>query len=518
MSSTTRRSSPEPADPATSQPLASLTSPPRPPRTADDIDSPSTTQAPVPEHQATQAPVPEHRAAFRLLDLPDELKLLVVTLVDMRDPSPTFPSGPSSELLALSATSRFFHTVCQPLKWRSVNFVPDNVLRPRAYRKKRDMRALEHILRTRADQQQPLPVVALSVSDLSADNDELWDLDDEDELPKEEAALARVIERVAASSLQVLFLKGMELHRDLGDSILRAIAASPKLSALRCNQVDFYPDEPRCVRDFGQLDHIKTLQIMHSDPEISELVSKCPSIDSLLLWPSIRRVGRHMPAVKSFLPHLRNLSLDSVHEARAFRAIADEIIRLSDSGVDLPLEELFLEGPCVPEDLDVLVQAIGRLPSLRRLALYQAQEPKPALVADLAQAAPQLEALTLVAGDCQEAVVWPAPLDDYLTQLAKFTKLRFFAWDRLSPRGPLEQDRRAVRQLQVEYATLSRLGGACKSLREAVCITSDVSEGSSGFFATYTREKGSRVRIAVKQKTVNDFLIAYDRWIKVAED
>lgn len=69
------------------------------------------------------------------------------------------------------------------------------------------------------------------------------------------------------------------------------------------------------------------------------------------------------------------------------------------------------------------------------------------------------------------------PQDDYLTQLAKFTKLRFYAWDRLSPRGPLEQDRRTVRQLQVEYATLSRLGGVCKSLKEAVCITSDVSEG-----------------------------------------
>ncbi|GAA5834820.1 hypothetical protein JCM9279_007118 [Rhodotorula babjevae] len=497
-----------PADPATASQPAASPPPPPPPRTDDNIASTSTTQAPTFE---------EH-AVFRLLDLPDELKLHVAHLVDERDPSPTFPSGPSAELLALSATSRFFHAVCKPLVWRSVNFVPDSVLRPRAYRKKRDMRALEALLRTRADQQQPLPVVALSVADLSADNDELFDLSDEDELPKEEAALARVIERLAASSLQVLFLKGMELHRDLGDSILRAIAASPKMSALRCNQVDFYPDEPRCVRDFGQLDHIRTLQIMHSDPEISELVAKCPRLDSLLLWPSLRRVGRHMPAIKTFLPHLRNLSLDSVHEARAFRVITDEILRLSDAGVDLPLEELFLEGPCVPDDLAILVQAIGRLPSLRRLALYQAQDPKPALVADLAQAAPQLEALTLVAGDCQEPELWPAPLDDYLTQLAKFTRLRFFAWDRYSPRGPLEQDQRAVRQLQVEYATLSRLGGVCKSLQEAVCITSDVSEGSSGYFATYTREKGARVRIAVKHKTVNDFLISYDRWIKVEED
>lgn len=84
--------------------------------------------------------------------------------------------------------------------------------------------------------------------------------------------------------------------------------------------------------------------------------------------------------------------------------------RLSDTGAALPLEELFLEGPCVPEDLAVLVDAIARLPALRRLALYQVHEPKPALVADLARAAPQVEALTLVAGDCQEAVEWAAPL------------------------------------------------------------------------------------------------------------
>jgi len=257
MSTTTPSSPTAPASPTNAQPAAS--SPLPPPRTADDdIDSGTT----------TQAPEPEQHAVFRLLDLPDELKLHVVHLVDERDPSPTFPSGPSSELLNLSATSRFFHSVCKPLVWRSVNFVPDSVLRPRAYRKKRDMRALEALLRTRADQQQALPVVALSVSDLSADNDELFDLNDEDELPKEEAALARIIERLAESSLQVLFLKGMELHRDLGDTILRAIAASPRMSALRCNQVDFYPDEPRCVRDFGSLDHIRTLQIMHSDPEI----------------------------------------------------------------------------------------------------------------------------------------------------------------------------------------------------------------------------------------------------------
>lgn len=306
--------------------------------------SASVAASPPPPADMCTTPTP-----FRLLDLPDELKLAVVAFVDERDPSPTFPSGPSTELLALSATSRWFHAVCRPLIWRSLRFVPDNVLRPVHYRRKRDMRALRHLVETRARQGAPLPIVALSVADLSADNEDLYDEGAVDELPDEEKACVQVIQHLARSSLQVLFLKGMELHRDLGEAILRAIAASPKLSALRFNQVDFFPFEPHVVHEFGPLPHVKTLQIMHSDPEIvrllpppprncpqlthaddprtqSGLVSKCPNVDSLLLWPSLRRVGRHMDAVKGLLPHLRNLSLDSVREAHAFRVIADEII------------------------------------------------------------------------------------------------------------------------------------------------------------------------------------------------
>ncbi|BGP38342.1 hypothetical protein JCM10450v2_002290 [Rhodotorula kratochvilovae] len=454
--------------------------------------------------------------AFRLLDLPDELQLLIVHAVDERDPSPTFPCGPSSDLLALSQTSTWFHTVCRPLIWRSIRYTPASPFRPPDYRERRNLSALWEILHARAAQQNPLPILCLSVSEL---NDEEEDLVDEDNpgLHEDESALVALVEALAASSLQVLFLKQMEIHQWRGARLLEAIAASPRLSALRFNQVDFYPQNPGVVLSFGTLQHIKTLQIMHSDPEIFDLVDKCPNVDSLLLWPSLRRIGKRIEAIKGLLPHLRNLSLDSVREAKAFRVIADEIIRLADAGTDLPLEELFLEGPCTAADLAVLVTALARLPALRRLALYQIHKPMPALVADLAAAAPQLRALTLVAGDCQEAVEWSAPLDDYLTQLSKFPSLRFFAWDRQSPRGVGEEDRRAVRQSQIEYATLSRLGGACRGLREAVCITSDVSEGSTGYFARYTPEKG-KLRIHVKQQTVNDFLIGYDRWVQVEED
>lgn len=69
--------------------------------------------------------------------------------------------------------------------------------------------------------------------------------------------------------------------------------------------------------------------------------------------------------------------------------------RLSDLGTNLPLEELFLEGPVQPEDFAVLLAAIARLPHLKRLALYQVRNPKPALFEDLATAAPGLTALTV---------------------------------------------------------------------------------------------------------------------------
>lgn len=84
--------------------------------------------------------------------------------------------------------------------------------------------------------------------------------------------------------------------------------------------------------------------------------------------------------------------------------------RLTDLGMTLPLEELFLEGPVQPDDFAQLLTAIGLLPNLKRLALYQTRNPKPALLDDLARAAPQLTALVIVAGDSQEAVEWPMPL------------------------------------------------------------------------------------------------------------
>lgn len=83
--------------------------------------------------------------------------------------------------------------------------------------------------------------------------------------------------------------------------------------------------------------------------------------------------------------------------------------RLSADGQDLPLTELFLEGPQPVADRTFLLDALSKT-NLKRLALYQIQMAKPQLFSEIATALPQLEALTIVQGDCSGAVLWPAPL------------------------------------------------------------------------------------------------------------
>ncbi|GAA5998692.1 uncharacterized protein JCM10292_007163 [Rhodotorula paludigena] len=476
----------------------------------------------------------ERVGVFRLTDLPDEIQLVVVQHVDERDPSPTFPRGPSRELLNLSRTSRFFHGVCSPLIWRSVHYRHDDVrnrYRAIPVRKHRDLATLQLLLRWRRDQGRPLPILCFSVQEILVDE---YDYGLEPE-PHDALfhAFLDVISILSQSGLQVLFLKELEIPHARGLDLIRYISSSPTISAVRVNQVDFWPRRsarPLVEAAQDPLPHIKTLQIMHSDPCFSDLISRCPNIDSLLLWPSTRRLGEHTETIKRLLPHLRNLSLDAVHEAEVFRSIADELLRLYEAGAYLPLEELFLEGPSQRADLSVLLSALSRLPCLRRLALYQLLDASPAVVADVVEAVPAVEALTLVHGDCQSAEEWPAPLDAYLPLLAKLTHLRFFAWDRRTPQpssprsaSPLLLLARGaaverVKQNRLEFETLSQLARACKSLREGVCITQDVSEGTTGFFARFEPDEKRRVRITVNKKVVQDFLISYDRWIKVEED
>jgi hypothetical protein len=98
---------------------------------------------------------------------------------------------------------------------------------------------------------------------------------------------------------------------------------------------------------------------------------------------------------------------------------------------------------------------------------------------------------------------------EYTAVLERFKHLAFFAWDRRAPRasvpaaaalvGETEADAAARLQrmvstarLKAEYDSLSALGRAVPSLREAVAITQDVSEGEKRDRKGATHPGGAR--------------------------
>ncbi|GAA6061650.1 hypothetical protein JCM10212_002527 [Sporobolomyces blumeae] len=470
-------------------------------------------------------------SAFRLTDLPHEVLLTIVKAVDEREPSPTFPRGPGDDLLNLSFTNRWFRSICRPLIWTSIRYKPTLPgPRPNGYREARSLRALNDLLDGPGES---IKVQHLSV-ELSVDF--LLALQDDDEPVDEPVELVRLVKRLANRGLQVLFLKDLEFVRQEAVDLLTTIATAPRLSALRFNQVEFQYLPKDFIGDLPRLDQVRTLQIMHGSAQLLNLVPKVPNLDSLLLWPSSRRLGVWSETIKSLLPRLRLLSMDSVRDPSTFRDLADEISRLAAQrfAEPLPLEELFLEGPLSASDRSVLVASLANLPSLRRLALYQAQNPTPTLLNEIYAARPDLDSLTIVAGNCDGSVHWPCPLDEYLPSLSQFRNLRFFASDRL-PRPeeasaqlsvPLEDEstnpsqrrrERARARAELEFESFSKLVRACPSLQEAVAIDQDVSEGTSGYFASFQKEKG-KTRIRQKMQTANDFLVSYERWVRVIED
>jgi len=104
--------------------------------------------------------------------------------------------------------------------------------------------------------------------------------------------------------------------------------------------------------------------------------------------------------------------MDSVRDPSAFRELSEEFTRLASQryAEPLPLEELFLEGPMSEVDRSTLIASLVHLPSLRRLALYQARRPTPTLYNEIYQARPDLKSLTIVGGDCDGSILFPAPL------------------------------------------------------------------------------------------------------------
>lgn len=226
------------------------------------------------EHQEWSGP------PFPLLDCPQEIILQIVARLDERLDNSTFPSGPSTELIRLSETNHFFHSVCRPLIWRSANVgavspQPGAILRPPEYTERRGLRALrqliieasEHMDHESAQEEQwspgPLPLKAFSfiAPEYGYDDDEVATEEDEQELH----ALLDIIRLLGNSDLQVLFLHRVELKQKLAEPLLEAILRLPKLSALRLNQVEL-KGKMEFLKTIDSLPNLRTLQIMHSSP------------------------------------------------------------------------------------------------------------------------------------------------------------------------------------------------------------------------------------------------------------
>ena len=118
------------------------------------------------------------------------------------------------------------------------------------------------------------------------------------------------------------------------------------------------------------------------------LTRLAPNLESLLLWPASRRLGPLGDDIASKMGQLRNLSIDAVHEPAVFSLFANAIDALAAKHEYIPLDELFLEGPQVPVERDVLIAALAQT-SVKRLALYHLRKATPALVESIVSACPQ---------------------------------------------------------------------------------------------------------------------------------
>ena len=207
------------------------TPPPRPP----------TFLLPLPPRATQSRPRPgtgHPPDSFRWLGLPEELKLLVVRNVDHRIPTFDWPEPPTSAILALSSTSRWFYHVCKPLVWMVVKFQAGHALEPH-----RNLQAFEAILKHHEQQKSPLPVKTLVIGGLDhKDVDPTLQPMPFVEYAAEGAALARVVDKLASKSLEVLSVTAVKLEWAQGETLLRASRTAPRLSVLRLKHVEVWQD------------------------------------------------------------------------------------------------------------------------------------------------------------------------------------------------------------------------------------------------------------------------------------
>lgn len=309
------------------------------------------TRSTRPSPPASSSPAHEDAALFRLLDLPSELVLQIIGHAAYRPATELFPEGPSSELLALSATSTLFNEFCRPHVWRAISYAPikRDLVRPAEFRQKRNLRALRVLQQTRA-----IPIEFLQATHPSGARG-----DDEEDVEAEQEAFVEIIEQLTREGLRVLFLKKVHLvgpAKLLGDRLVRAIAVSDSLTAVRFNQVE--AGNAKVYVNLQPMPNLKTLQIMHgarslaslapsqleaggpaadtSNPQL-EFARLGPNLESLLIWPERRQFGTLMPVIVGLLPSLRFLSMDAVAEPACFGELTAELeVRLSRTAVTCP--------------------------------------------------------------------------------------------------------------------------------------------------------------------------------------
>ncbi|KAK4058417.1 hypothetical protein OIO90_000575 [Microbotryomycetes sp. JL221] len=323
--------------------------------------------------------------------------------------------------------------------------------------------------------------------------------------------------------LKILFIEGdaAELPMDVARNLINSVVNIDSLQVLRLNSL-YFSDAGwlGTLSDIPRLDNIQTLQIMHGSVRLPELLNFAPNVESLLAWTHDRAFWTLKDEILSRLPQLTKLSLDAVHHPSMLQNLAEAIEKIHhDQNSTIPLEELFLEGHQPNNQRSRLIQALGKTaPNLKRLSLYHVKNPKSAFAHEIADHLPHLESLALVAGDCSAPTLWSDELEYYLEALARFQQLTFFAWDRLPPRFISDQ---TISVAQINYDCFKQMGLSLTNIREIVNIVQDVSEGSTGWFATFKPVEASststsatnKVQLTVRHETRKDFLVGLDHFV-----
>lgn len=261
----------------------------------------STSSSSVPGGTPCADPDDTGAIPFPLFELPPELVHQIILHCDERPrDNPTFPVGPSLDLLNLRSTSRYFDALCRPLVWQSVRFEPETGLRPEAFRARRGLRALRDLLVDRQEAEGATGeevgasrrncVPQIKVLSVSSPSDSFGS--DAMAIQEEVAAIVPIVERLLG--LEVLFLKDVSMDGQLGDALLEAIVASPVISALRFNQV--VVGNKKNMASYSSLPALKTLQVMHGSRKLvrpsplvvlgSELITSHSSLSSFESLPT----------------------------------------------------------------------------------------------------------------------------------------------------------------------------------------------------------------------------------------